>query len=121
MVMGDREKLELEVVNLLQMALMHVTQKMDILKRHALMVRISGYCGTSTVRVHSNVLDILDKEMSLSRSEQVELLNNYLNLNDKGISYSEESNTIDVCLDKQLTQEQIYLLKGRYNMQYAMV
>lgn len=120
MVMGDREKLELEVVNLLQMALMHVTQKLDILKRHALMVRMSGYCGTSTVRVHSNVLDILDKEMSLSRSEQVELLNNYLNLDDKGISYNEESNTIDVCLDKQLTQEQIYLLKGRYNMQYVM-
>ena len=66
-------------------------------------------------------IDILDKEMGLSRSEQVELLNNYLNLNDKGISYNEESNTIDVCLDKQLTQEQIYLLKGRYNMQYAMV
>lgn len=85
------------------------------------MVKVSSYCGTSTVRVHSNVIDILDEEMGLSRSEQVELLNNYLNLDDKGISYNEESNTIDVCLDKQLTQEQIYLLKGRYNMKYAMI
>lgn len=118
MILSSKGSIEIKVVDIFQKVLKQITGNNDLFKQYPLKITFLGnYIDQNNYKIQSNVLDILVEETNVDRGTAVDLLNQQLGIFDIEIKCIQTDDTIDVRLNRQLTQDQILMLNGQYSKQ----
>lgn len=118
MILSSKGSIEIKVVDIFQKVLKQITGNNDLFKQYPLKITFLGnYIDQNNYKIQSNVLDILVEETNVDRGTAVDLLNQQLGIFDTEIKCIQTDDTIDVRLNRQLTQDQILMLNGQYSKQ----